>query len=271
MLIASYRVHLSKPYPFLPQTYLSLLPLSLYVPTVQFRNTRCPSPPVWMPSWTLSSRRLGIYETSISAFAWRSSTSRRRIVMLETPRPEFAASSRPSRPVLLNSVRILPLLNQETTNHGSGPTGTLPGVTPPPTVTHVVRDIPPRATPPRPMTRRNHSRMIRHLPKGDQIQGLVQLTNFRPEFQARVSYRRYRLADMYPIEEAEMTDYLHSFLKRMKQRMDYQFSGSPSIKVLDFLRSFNIPADVNRLSEGTPALVLPNFLSGRARPFLSPI
>jgi hypothetical protein len=51
----------------------------------------------------------------------------------------------------------------------------------------------------------------------------------------------------------------------MKQHLDYQFSGSPEIKVLDFLRSFKIAADVSRLSEGAAALVLPNFPSGRAK------
>jgi hypothetical protein len=109
------------------------------------------------------------------------------------------------------------------------------------------------------------SRMIRQLPKGNRISGLVPLTNFRPEFQALVSYRRYRLADTDPIVDAEVTDCLHSYLKRMKQHLDYQFSGSPAIKVLDFLRSFKIAADVSRLSEGAAALVLPNFLSGRAK------
>jgi hypothetical protein len=107
--------------------------------------------------------------------------------------------------------------------------------------------------------------MIRHLPKGDRISGLVPLTNFRPELQALVSYRRYRLVDTDPIVDAEVTDCLHSYLKRMKQHLDYQFSGSPAIKVLDFLRSFKIAADVSRLSEGAAALVLPNFLSGRAK------
>jgi hypothetical protein len=43
------------------------------------------------------------------------------------------------------------------------------------------------------------------------------------------------------------------------------FPGSPAIKVLEFLRTFKIAADVSRLSEGTAALVLPNFLSGRAK------
>jgi hypothetical protein len=109
------------------------------------------------------------------------------------------------------------------------------------------------------------SRMTRHLPKGDRISGLVPLTNFRPEFQALVSYRRYRLADTDPIVDAEETYCLHSYLNRMKQHLDYQFSGSPAIKVLDFLRSFKIAADVSRLSEGAAALVLPNFLSGRAK------
>jgi hypothetical protein len=51
----------------------------------------------------------------------------------------------------------------------------------------------------------------------------------------------------------------------MKQHLDYQFSGSPAIKALDFLRSFKIATDVSRLSEGAAALVLPNFLSGRAK------
>jgi hypothetical protein len=39
----------------------------------------------------------------------------------------------------------------------------------------------------------------------------------------------------------------------------------PEIKVLDFLRSLKIAADVSHLSEGAAALVLPNFLSGRAK------
>jgi hypothetical protein len=107
--------------------------------------------------------------------------------------------------------------------------------------------------------------MIRQLPKGYRIPGLVPLTNFRPKFQALVSFRRYRLADTDPIVDAEVTDCLHSYLKRMKKHLDYQFSGSPSIKVLDFLHSFKIAADVSRLSEGAAALVLPNFLSGRAK------
>jgi hypothetical protein len=105
---------------------------------------------------------------------------------------------------------------------------------------------------------------MRQLPKGDRISGLVPLTNFRPELQALVSYRRYRLTDTDPIVDAEVTDCLQSYLKRMKQHLDYQFSGSPAIKVLGFLRSFKIAADVSGLSEGAAALVLPNFLSGRA-------
>jgi hypothetical protein len=107
--------------------------------------------------------------------------------------------------------------------------------------------------------------MIRQLPKGSRIPGLVPLTNFRPEFQALVSYRWYLLADTDPIVDAEVTDCLHSYRNQMKQHLDYQFSGSPAIKVLKFLRSFEIAADVSRLSEGAAVLVLPNFLSGRAK------
>jgi hypothetical protein len=107
--------------------------------------------------------------------------------------------------------------------------------------------------------------MIQHLPNGNRIPGLVPLTNFRPEFQALVSYRRYPLADTDPIVDAEVTEFLHSYLKRMTKHLDYQFSGSPEIKVLDYLRSFKIAADVSRLSEGATALVLPNVLSGRAK------
>jgi hypothetical protein len=107
--------------------------------------------------------------------------------------------------------------------------------------------------------------MIRQSPKGDRIPGLVPITNFRPEFQALVSYRLYRLAETDPIVDAEVTDCLHSYLKRMKQHLDYQFSGSPARKVLELLRSFKIAADVSHLSEGAAALVLSNFLSGRAK------
>jgi hypothetical protein len=51
----------------------------------------------------------------------------------------------------------------------------------------------------------------------------------------------------------------------MKQHLDYKFSGSPEIKVMDLLRSFKIAEDVSRLSEVAAALVLQNILSGRAK------
>jgi hypothetical protein len=70
---------------------------------------------------------------------------------------------------------------------------------------------------------------------------------------------------MDPIVDAEVTDCLHSYLKRMKKHLEYQISGSKAIKVLDFLHSFKIAADIIRLSEGAAALVFPNFLSGRAK------
>jgi hypothetical protein len=54
--------------------------------------------------------------------------------------------------------------------------------------------------------------MIRQFPKGDRISGLVPLSNFRPEFQALVSYGLYRLAGKDPIVDAEVTDCLHSYL-----------------------------------------------------------
>jgi hypothetical protein len=136
--------------------------------------------------------------------------------MLDIPRPEFAVSSRPSRPVLLNSVKRLPQPHPATTNPGS---------------VHIGPHL--RGGPPNSHSRRSEhpapgdsassdeeaepqsSRMIRHLPKGDRIPGLVPLPNFRPEFQALASYRRYRLTDTDPIVDAEVTDCLHSYLQRM--------------------------------------------------------
>ena len=76
--------------------------------------------------------------------------------MLEIPRREFAASSKPSRPVLLNLFRIPP--HPATFKPGSVPTGPHPVVTPL-TVTLVVRGILPRVTPPRLTKRWNRSQV----------------------------------------------------------------------------------------------------------------
>jgi hypothetical protein len=51
----------------------------------------------------------------------------------------------------------------------------------------------------------------------------------------------------------------------MRHHLEYRYSGTPPLKVLDFLATFKEAMDVNRVCEGLAALLLPHALDGDAR------
>ena len=58
---------------------------------------------------------------------------------------------------------------------------------------------------------------------------------------------------------------VNSLLKRMRHHLEYRYTGTPQLKVLDFLATFKEAMDVNRVCEGLAALLLPHALDGDAR------
>jgi hypothetical protein len=102
-------------------------------------------------------------------------------------------------------------------------------------------------------------------PRGARVPGLVEQITRRPEFKGLVSYRTYRLADTSQLVDASVTGKINAHLKRLKHYVDYKFSGDPAIQVLDFLRTFKEAADLNGISEGAAAVILPYFMEGRAK------
>jgi hypothetical protein len=101
------------------------------------------------------------------------------------------------------------------------------------------------------------------------VLGLTELVTRRPEFKALVSYRTYwHRKDDQRVDSA-VTGRIIADLKRLTHRLDYKVSGDPAIQVVDFLRTFKEAADLNAISEGASAIILPYFLDGRAKSGLS--
>jgi hypothetical protein len=86
----------------------------------------------------------------------------------------------------------------------------------------------------------------------------------RPEFEKLVSYRAYRLQDVSQGVDSAVTGRFNT-LKRIKHNLDYNFTGDSAIQVVDFLRLFKEACDLNEISEGAAALILPYFVDGRAK------
>jgi hypothetical protein len=104
-----------------------------------------------------------------------------------------------------------------------------------------------------------------HVGLGPAVPGLTELTTRRPEFKELLSYRAYRLADVTQKVDGAAHNRLSSLLRRLKYHLEEKFSGDPAIKVLDFLKSFREAADINDVSEGLAAILLPYFLEGKAK------
>jgi hypothetical protein len=102
-------------------------------------------------------------------------------------------------------------------------------------------------------------------PRGARVLGLTEQVTRRPEFKQLVSYRTYRLLDVSQGVDSAVTGRVNTLLKRLKHHLDYKFSDDPAIQVVDFLHLFKGSCDLNDISEGAAALILPYFLDGRAK------
>ena len=101
--------------------------------------------------------------------------------------------------------------------------------------------------------------------KGPRVAGLVELTTRRPEFRPLVNYRSYRLAIRTQTVDDRVTSKVNSYLKMMRHHVTEQFTGEHAIRIFDFLTVMRIAFDVNHISEGAAYLLLPHFLSGKAK------
>jgi hypothetical protein len=80
-----------------------------------------------------------------------------------------------------------------------------------------------------------------------------------------VFYRSYRLVYRSQRYDPSVTGKLTVFVKRLKHAIEETFGGEERIEVLHFLRTFKESADLNRVSEGAAARLIPYFLKGPAK------
>jgi hypothetical protein len=80
-----------------------------------------------------------------------------------------------------------------------------------------------------------------------------------------VSYRSYRLKDTEAVIDEKDTGKVNGILKRIKQHLYYSFGGEIPLKVLDFLSTVKEAMDLNHVSEGVAAIILPYLLTGEAK------
>jgi hypothetical protein len=79
----------------------------------------------------------------------------------------------------------------------------------------------------------------------------------------------HRISDLTQKVDGAAHNWLSSLFRRLKYHLEEKFSGDPAIKVLDFLKSFREAADINDVSEGLAAILLPFFLDGKTKACLS--
>jgi hypothetical protein len=102
-------------------------------------------------------------------------------------------------------------------------------------------------------------------PLGCRVSGLVEIQARRYEFRPLLNYRTYRLKDTHQVIDEKYTLRVTSLLKRMKQHLDYRYSGIPPLKVLYFLETFKEAMDIMCVCEGLATILLPHALEGDAR------
>jgi hypothetical protein len=61
------------------------------------------------------------------------------------------------------------------------------------------------------------------------------------------------------------TGKVNGILKRVKQHFSYSFGGEIPLKVLDVLSTVKEAIDLNHVSEGVAAIILPYLLTGEAK------
>jgi hypothetical protein len=73
------------------------------------------------------------------------------------------------------------------------------------------------------------------------------------------------LKDIEAVIEENDTSWVNGILKRVKHHFSYYFGGEVLLKVLDFLSTVKEAMDLNHVSEGATAIVLPYILVGEAK------
>jgi hypothetical protein len=102
-------------------------------------------------------------------------------------------------------------------------------------------------------------------PLGHRVRGIVELQTRLPEYQGLVSYRSYRLKDTEEVIDENDTGKVIGILKRVKHHFSYSFGGEISLNVLDFLSTLEEAMDLNHVSEGVAAIILPYLQTGEAK------
>jgi hypothetical protein len=103
------------------------------------------------------------------------------------------------------------------------------------------------------------------VPRGRRVRGLVELQTRLPEYQGLVSNRAYRLKDTEAVIDEKDTGRVKGILKKVKHHFSYSFGGEVPLRVLDFLSTVKEAMDLNHVSEGVAAVVLPYLLTGEAK------
>jgi hypothetical protein len=80
-----------------------------------------------------------------------------------------------------------------------------------------------------------------------------------------VYYRAYRLKDTEAVVDENDTGRVDWILKRVKHHFSYSFGGDVPLTVLDFFSTVKEAMDLNHVSEGVAAVVLPYLLAGEAK------
>jgi hypothetical protein len=103
------------------------------------------------------------------------------------------------------------------------------------------------------------------VPRVRRVCGLVELQTRLSEYKGLVSYQAYRLKDTEAVIDENDTGRVNGVLKMVKHHFSYSFGGEVPLKVLDFLFTVKEAMDLNHVSEGVAAVVLPYLLAGEAK------
>jgi hypothetical protein len=101
-------------------------------------------------------------------------------------------------------------------------------------------------------------------PLGRRFRGYVELQTRLTEYQGLVPYRSYRIKDTETVIDENDTVKVNGILKRVELNFSY-FGGEIPLQVLDFLSTVKEAMDLNNVSEGVAAIILPYLLTGEAK------
>jgi len=103
------------------------------------------------------------------------------------------------------------------------------------------------------------------VPLGPRFPGLQEIVPDDPKFLGVLSYRRYRLLNTDPTQNADVTAAVGLHIRRLEHSFrSRKFTGAEPLAIIGFLDHFRRECDLNSLSEGAAILCLPKFLDGDA-------